>query len=363
VRPEPKGTVLVVGPWNYPFQLLFSPLAGALAAGNAVCIKPSEFAPATAREVETLCQSAFPDGWVTVVQGDHRVSTALVQLPFDHIFFTGSTATGRLVAKSAAGNLVSTTLELGGKSPCVVCADAPLAVSARRVVWGKCLNAGQTCVAPDHVWVHESVEQAFLGELRTAARAMVPTRPPAAQTGDYGRIVNARHFDRLEGLLEGARLFDGGERDRDSLVFAPAILTEVGEGHPAMREEIFGPLLPVLPFRSLEALVRKLNARPRPLAAYVFTRDRDRARMFRERVVAGGICVNDTVSHIIPPDLPFGGLGESGIGRYRGRAGFACFSHEKPILARGFFPDLPFRYPPYTISVDLLKRAYRWLSR
>lgn len=362
VRLEPKGVCLIIGPWNYPLQLLLSPLVGAIAAGNAACIKPSEFASASARELEALCRSVFPDGWVSVVQGDCNASNELVKLPFDHIFFTGSASIGRLVAEAAARNLTSTTLELGGKSPCVVCADAPLTVTAKRIAWGKCLNAGQTCVAPDHVWVHESVERAFLDELKRAVRALVPMRPPEPEIGDYARIINGRHFDRLEKLLEGTRILDGGERDRERRIFSPTILTDVDEDHATMQEELFGPLLPVLPFQSLDDLIRKINAKPAPLAGYIFTRSRKSARMFRECVIAGGICVNDTVSQILPPDLPFGGVGESGMGSYRGRAGFDCFSHAKPVLTRGFFPDLPFRYPPYTVGLGLVKRVYRWLG-
>jgi aldehyde dehydrogenase (NAD+) len=362
VHPEPLGVVLVVGPWNYPFQLLFAPLVAALAAGNAVCLKPSEFAPATAQVVRELCASAFPEDHVTVALGDHLVSAHLVSQPFDHIIFTGSTDTGRKVAESAARNLTPVTLELGGKSPCVVCADAPLARTARRILWGKCLNAGQTCVAPDYVMAHESIIDRLLPELKQAARDMVPRRPPDPDLGDYGRIVNQRHFDRLVGLMEGTTLFDGGERDRERLTLAPAILTGVGWDHPVMREEIFGPLLPVLPFHSLETLMRDMAARPKPLAAYLFTTDRSTIRAFRGTMTAGSLCINDTVSQLLPPDLPFGGVGASGYGRYRGRAGFDRFSNPKAILERGFKPDLPFRYPPYTTRLAVLKNAFRWLA-
>lgn len=360
--PEPLGVVLIIGPWNYPFQLLFAPLVAALAAGNAVCLKPSEFAPATTQVICELCKSAFDEEHVSVVPGDHETSRVLVSLPFDHIFFTGSTDTGRKIAQAAGNHLTPVTLELGGKSPCVVCADAPLARSANRILWGKCLNAGQTCVAPDYVLAHESIVDELLAELKRAARRFVPQRPPDPKRGDYGRIVNQHHFDRLIRLMEGATLFDGGECDRDRLILAPAILTDIDWNHPVMQEEIFGPLLPVLTFDSLEDLMRDLAARPKPLAAYLFSQHRKTLETFQEKMVAGSLCINDTVSQLLPPDLPFGGVGASGYGRYRGRAGFDRFSNPKAILQRRFRPDLPFRYPPYTTPLHVLKRAFRWLA-
>ncbi|MBN2327234.1 MAG: aldehyde dehydrogenase family protein [Candidatus Omnitrophica bacterium] len=362
VKPAPLGVVLIIGPWNYPFQLLFSPLAAALAAGNAVCLKPSEFAPAASRVIHDICRACFPEEQVSVVQGDHQISADLATLPFDHIFFTGSAKTGRLVAQAAASNLIPVTLELGGKSPCVVCDDAPLKKTARRILWGKSLNAGQTCVAPDHIWVHHSIEQDFLNELKHAARSLTPVRPPDLKQGDYSRIINHLHYDRLEKLLEGTTIYDGGERDRETLIFAPAILTNVDPSQPVMQEEIFGPVLPVLPFRSFDDVMQEMYTRPTPLAAYLFTRDRKTMQIFEEHVQAGGICINDSVSHILPPDLPFGGLGASGYGSYHGRAGFDRLSHAKPILRRGFTPDLPFRYPPYAAGLSMIKKAFQFLA-
>ncbi|MEM9799771.1 MAG: aldehyde dehydrogenase family protein [Planctomycetota bacterium] len=362
-RPEPLGVVLIIGPWNYPLQLLVSPLTGAIAAGNAVCLKPSEFAPHVAAAVRELCADVFPADQVTVVEGGRDVSAGLTALPFDHIFFTGSTATGRAVARAAAENLTPVTLELGGKSPCVVTEDAPIATTAKRIVWGKILNAGQTCVAPDHVWVAAGAERELLEALKVAARQLVPNRPPDPEPGDYGRIVNEAHFDRLESLIDGATVFDGGERDRATLRFAPAIVTEASLEHPLMREEIFGPILPVLPYRSLDDVLGRIADGPSPLAAYVFTENRDVARDFGDRVRAGGICINDTVTHLMPADLPFGGVGASGHGRYRGRAGFDAMSNLKAVLHRGFVPDLPLRYPPFKTGIGMIKRSYRWLAR
>lgn len=362
VKPEPLGVVLIVGPWNYPLQLLFSPMVGALSAGNAVCLKPSEFAPATANALHDLIAATFDPDHVAVVRGDHQVSKTLTSLPFDHIFFTGSTATGQMVAQAAAERLVPVTLELGGKSPCVVCADAPLKLAARRIMWGKQLNAGQTCVAPDFVLAHESIAADLMNELKQAALEFVPPAQAESDLSGYGRIVNLRHFERLMHLMEQAKVFAGGESDVQRLTIRPAVLTDVDWNHPLMREEIFGPLLPVLTFRSFDETIAKLNEMPKPLAAYLFTKDRRLMNQFESCVAAGGICINDTVIQASPADLPFGGVGPSGHGRYRGKAGFDCFSNLKAVVRRGYFFDLPFRFPPYKTSLSILRRAYRWFA-
>lgn len=357
VQCEPLGCVLIVGPWNYPFQLLLSPFVSALAAGNRVCLKPSEYAPATADAVAGLVEDCFPAGQVAVVRGEAGVAAELCGLPFDHIFFTGSTETGRKVATAAAENLVPVTLELGGKSPCVVCADAPIETTARRIMWGKCLNAGQTCVAPDYVLAHSSIIDPLLAALRDTGEVFVP----GLDSPDYGRIINERHFDRLLGLMEGHKPWSGGAHDRKKLKIAPTILAPAGWDSKVMQEEIFGPLLPVLPFDDMEALLGRLKSMPRPLAAYLFTGDKTVKRGFIRRLSAGGICVNDTIMHIMPPDLSFGGVGESGHGRSRGLAGFDSFSNPKAVMSRGFWPDPSFRYKAGQVSVDLLKKVYRWL--
>lgn len=351
------GCVLIIGPWNYPLQLLLSPFIGALAAGNTVCLKPSEFAPATADAVARICAECFPPEQVAVVRGDAAVAAGLCRLPFHHIFFTGSTPTGRQVAAAAAANLVPVTLELGGKSPCVVCADAPPAAAARRILWGKCLNAGQTCVAPDFVLAHTSIVDSLLAALRDAAEAFVPSLEAPA----YGRILNERHFDRLLGLMRGQPVWAGGASDRARLKIGPTLLYPVAWEAPVMQEEIFGPLLPVLPFTDLDAALDRLNGMPRPLAAYLFTRDSSAGQTFLRRMPAGGICINDTILQIMPADLPFGGVGASGHGRYRGRAGFECFSNPKAVLQRPWRPDPAFRAPGRKISMAMLKRTYHWL--
>lgn len=361
LQPVALGVVLILGPWNYPFQLLFSPLVSALAAGNVVCLKPSEWAPDTAEAVHTLCADAFEPDQVAVVTGDAETAASLTAMPFDHIFFTGSTATGRKVARAAAENLVPVTLELGGKSPCVVCADAPLERTAKRILWGKCLNAGQTCIAPDYVLAHTDIYEPLLRALAEASRTLVPARPPGARSADYGLIVNPGHFDRLLNLMQSSPVYHGGEYDRDSLTLAPALLIGVDWNHPVMQEEIFGPLLPVLEFKDWDEIPKRLNSLPKPLAAYLFTRNRTTIRDFEKHVACGSICINDTISQVIPADLPFGGVGASGYGQYHGKAGFDTFSQGKAILRRALWMDLPFRYPPFKTSLSLLKRATRLL--
>jgi len=355
IQPEPLGVVLIMGPWNYPLQLQLSPLVAALAAGNCAVLKPSEFAPATSAAVQALCRQAFPPELVRVVEGDAAVATELTALPFDHIFFTGSTAIGRKVAEAAARNLVPVTLELGGKSPCIVCEDANPALAARRIVWGKHMNAGQTCVAPDYVLVHSDLCEPLLEHLAAAAREFTAE--------DYGRIINRRHYDRLQALMECGTLYSGGESDPEKLTIKPAIITDVDRDSDLMREEIFGPLLPVLGYSDLDAELDRIRCGPSPLAAYIFTSDRSRARRCEESIRAGSVCINDTISQLFPADLPFGGVGASGQGRYHGHAGFDTFSNLKSIMRRSTLVDFPQRYPPYRISLNTIRRIYRWVMR
>lgn len=360
VRPEPYGLTLIIGPWNYPLQLLLSPLVGAIAAGNCAVLKPSEFAPATAELLGTLIGAEFPDEFIAVVQGEQATAEALLRQRFDTIFFTGSTVTGRAVMAAAARHLTPVTLELGGKCPCIVAADAPLETAARRIVWGKFMNAGQTCVAPDHVLVDHRVAGAFLAAVKQALRDFYGADPQ--RSPDYGRIVNRRHWDRLVGYLGDGEIFHGGRRDAGDRYLEPTILTGVSRSAPVMREEIFGPILPVLEFSELDEVLAKLRDQPTPLALYLFSAD----RAVQERVVAGtrsgGVCLNDTVTHILGKDLPFGGLGESGMGSYHGRAGFDCFTHRRSVLRRSLALDPPFRYPPPRVGLKGLKRILRLLG-
>ena len=359
IQPEPYGVALILGPWNYPLQLLLSPLVGALAAGNCVVLKPSEFAPNTAAAIAKLVGSTFPDEYVAVVQGDRAAAEALLRERFDSIFFTGSTVVGRAVMAAAARHLTPVTLELGGKCPCLVCADAPLDTTARRIAWGKFMNAGQTCVAPDFALVDRRVLGGFVAALKRAIHQIYGDDPQKSL--DYGRIINRKHLDRLTGYLSSGQIEHGGPHEATDLYLAPTILTGVAADAPVMQEEIFGPILPVLAFDKLDQALALLHDRPTPLALYLFTQD----RATQERVLAatrsGGVCLNDTVTHMVGKDMPFGGLGDSGLGAYHGQASFDCFTHRRSVLRRSLAFDPALRYPPPRISLATLKRAYRFL--
>jgi aldehyde dehydrogenase (NAD+) len=350
VQPEPYGVALIIGPWNYPFQLLVSPLVGAIAAGNCIVLKPSEFAPHMSAAIAKLIAETFPAEYITVVEGDRDVAEALLREKFNTIFFTGSTVVGRTVMIAAAKHLTPVTLELGGKCPVIVCADAPLEVTARRIAWGKFLNAGQTCVAPDFVLADRRIRPALIDALKKAIRDFYGENPQ--HSPDYGRIVNRRHFDRLSALATG---------DAADLYVPPTILTDAIWDSLVMQDEIFGPILPVLEFDTLDDVLAKLRDRPTPLALYLFTND----RATHERVVAGtrsgGVCINDTVVHIFSKQLPFGGAGESGLGRYHGKASFDAFSYPRSAVWRSTGIDLRFRYPPAKMRVDKLRTVYRFL--
>ncbi|MBN2505118.1 MAG: aldehyde dehydrogenase [Verrucomicrobia bacterium] len=361
VQPEPYGVALILGPWNYPFQLLISPLVGAIAAGNCAVLKASEFAPRTAEAMAELIEAAFPAEYVTVVRGERDAAEALLREPFDTVFFTGSSSVGRAVMTAAARHLAPVTLELGGKCPCLVCADAPLDLSARRIAWGKCLNAGQTCVAPDFVLVDRRARAGLVDALRRALRQFHGDDP--RRSPDYGRIVNRRHFDRLAGYLRDGRIAHGGQHDAADLYLAPTLLTDVPDDAPVMREEIFGPILPVLDFTTLDDALARLGNRPAPLALYLFTRDRPTQKRVLAATRSGGVCLNDTISHMIGSRLPFGGLGESGLGASHGRASFEAFTHCRTVLRRSLVLDPRLRYPPPTITLATLKRVYRFLMR
>jgi aldehyde dehydrogenase (NAD+) len=354
VRPEPRGVVLVLGPWNYPFQLSVSPLMGAIAAGNCVVLKPSEHAPATSRVLADLLRDTFEPAHVAVVEGGVETAQELLEHRFDHVFFTGGTAVGRLVMAAAARHLTPVTLELGGKSPCIVDRDVDLEVTARRILWGKCINAGQSCVAPDYLLVHEDARPGLLAALKAAIHDFYGEDPAASP--DLGRIVNERQFDRIAALLEGERVVAGGRMDRSTRFIEPTILDPVSWEAPVMQEEIFGPILPVLTYRSIDEAIAAITARPKPLALYLFSRDRS----LQERVLAGtssgGVCLNDVFLQVAVWDLPFGGVGDSGIGAYHGRTSFDTFSHHRSVLRKPFWLDLNWRYPPYADRLGTFRR-------
>lgn len=361
IVPEPCGVTLVLGPWNYPLQLSLAPAVAALAAGNTVVLKPSEHAPRSAAALERLLAAALPPGHAAVVQGGPETAEALLAQRFDHIFFTGGTAVGQRVAAAAARTLTPCTLELGGKSPCVVCEDAELAAAARRIVWGKFLNAGQTCVAPDTVWVQRGVAEAFLAELRSAVAAFYGTEP--RHSPNLARIVSEAHCDRLAGLLAVGRRVCGGTVDRAARYVAPTVVTDLPADAPILREEVFGPVLPVVPFDELDVLLAELRSRPVPLALYVFSR----CRATQERVLAGtrsgSACVNDVVLQVLNPRMPFGGVGESGWGAYHGRWGFDTFSRRRAVLRRGAGQGAGWRQPTLRVGLATLRRMLPWLLR
>jgi aldehyde dehydrogenase (NAD+) len=364
LQAEPLGVVLIIGAWNYPVNLVLAPLVGAIAAGNCAIVKPSEYVPATNAVLRLLIESVFPAEFVAWVEGDAHTSQALLQERFDHIFFTGGSAIGKRIMAAAAQHLTPVTLELGGKSPCLVAADVDLAVAARRIVWGKFLNAGQTCVAPDYLLVEERIKPALVGELQKTIGAMYG--PDPAQSPDLARIVSDRHFDRLVGFLPtgaaanqtvaGGQLVAGGQSDRADRYIAPTLLDNVQWTDGVMQEEIFGPILPILTYRSLDEAIALVNQRPKPLALYFFGRDRAQQEQVLAQTSSGGVCVNDTMLHLTVTDLPFGGVGASGMGSYHGKASFDLFSHRKAVLRRGFSLDIPMRYAPYPKDLGLMKK-------
>jgi len=359
VQSEPRGVVLILAPWNYPLQLALSPLAGALAAGNAAAVKLAEHTPRVSAAVARMIRDAFDPAHVTAFEGGVETGRALLELPFDHVFFTGSTAVGREVMRAAARHPASVTLELGGKNPCIVRADADLPVAARRIAWGKFLNAGQTCVAPDVVFVERAAHDRLVHALTDTVRAFYGDDP--RRSPDYGRLVSERHARRLVALLDGGAAACGGAHDVAARYLAPTVLTGVAPDSPLLTEEIFGPILPVVPFDDLDALLARLRAAPAPLAVYLFTRDRAAVRQVLQATRSGGFCVNDTVSQVIARRLPFGGIGASGIGRYHGKAGFDAFSHERAVLERSTRIDPGLAYPPSKTSLRTLKRLYPWI--
>ena len=354
--PEPLGSVLVIAPWNYPVQLLLVPAASALAAGNAVMLKPSEVSPATSQLLATLVPRYLDSSAVAIVEGGVAETTALLDQHWNHIFYTGNGTVGRIVMAAAAKNLTPVTLELGGKSPVIIDASANVKVAARRIAWGKWLNAGQTCVAPDYVMVHESVHQEFIDGLRDAIGSFYGDDPRSSV--DYGRIVTHRHFERLRSLMSGGTPVIGGDSNADEKYISPTVLGNVDMDSQLMREEIFGPLLPVIPVKSVDTAIAHVNANPHPLALYVFAEKKSVVDAVLARTTAGGVTVNGTLMHLTSPHLPFGGIGESGMGAYHGESGVRLFQHMKPVLARGTRMDPSLAYPPYTERKAKLFRRF-----
>ncbi|MEM5817823.1 MAG: aldehyde dehydrogenase [Desulfitobacterium hafniense] len=354
---EPYGSVLIMSPWNYPFQLTLAPLVGAISAGNCAVLKPSEYSANTSAMIERIVKEIFDESFVAVVRGGREANKTLLNEKFDYIFFTGSTEVGKTVMESAARHLTPVTLELGGKSPCIVDDTADLELAAKRIVWGKFLNAGQTCVAPDYLLVHRTVKEKLIQEIKKSITAFYGHDP--IRNEDYPKIINQKHFERLLGLLKSGRIVEGGRSEEKTRRIAPTILDDVIWDSPVMKEEIFGPLLPVLEFESFEAALSTVNQHPKPLALYLFTRSKDHeAQAIRETSFGGG-CINDTIIHLANPNLRFGGVGESGMGQYHGKGSYDTFSHVKSIMKKSNRLDIPLRYPPFKNHLSLLKKLMK----
>lgn len=350
IQHEPKGVVLIISPWNYPVMLGLAPLIGAIAAGNTVVLKPSEEAPASANILEKIIESCFDPNYISVVQGaGHEVVPMLMdEYTFNHVFFTGSTKVGKIIAKKAAEKLTGTTLELGGKSPAVIDETAHLKVSAQRIIWGKLMNAGQTCVSPDYLLVESKIKNQLIQEL---VKAIESTYGPAPENSDdYPRMINEKHFDRVSGYLQNGKVIYGGKTDKNSLYIQPTLLDEVDLDSPVMQDEIFGPVLPIISFSSNDEIVRTIHQNRYPLACYYFGKNKTREELVMRQTEFGGGCVNNTLVHLGNPDLPFGGVQYSGSGQYHGWHGFECFSHKKSIVKTATWIDPPMKYAPFTKS-------------
>jgi len=356
VTPEPLGVVLIISPWNFPLQLTLNPLVAALAAGNCAILKPSPLAPATTAIIRQIVEGCFPPGLVAVVEGGAETAQSLLAERFGHIFFTGGTATGRLIMQAAARNLTPVTLELGGKNPCIVDADTDLDVAARRIVWGKFYNAGQSCVAVDYLIVDRRVKDALLERITAAIERFYGSDPAASP--DFGRIISEGHVDRLTALLGSGTIVAGGTVDRPNRYVAPTVIDGILGSEPVMDDEIFGPILPIVACDDMDHAAGFVNRRPDPLVVYIFSRSRPRQQRLLDRIPSGGACINDVVVHFTVPGLPFGGVGDSGIGKYHGKAGFDTFSHERGVLRNGFFADIFLRYPPYRDHLKFIKKLF-----
>ena len=357
VQPEPYGVSLIIAPWNYPFHLAIAPLVAAIAAGNCAVVKPSEISGHTSAVIEKIIGKIFEKEFVTVVQGAVETSTNLLAQPWDNIFFTGSVPVGKIVMKAAAEHLTPLILELGGKSPCFVDKTADLKVAAHRIAWGKFMNAGQTCVAPDYLLVHKSVKNELIKHLETVLEKFYTENPQ--DSPDYARIISERYFDRLVRFLDEGEIAIGGQHDREDRYIAPTVLDKVDWDDDVMQEEIFGPVLPVLTYTDLDEAIAQVNARPKPLALYVFSEKHRIQNKVLDETSAGGCCVNDTVSHMANPDMPFGGVGSSGHGTYHGQAGFDAFSNLKAVTRRASWLDIPLRYPPYKGKLGWVRAAFK----
>jgi aldehyde dehydrogenase (NAD+) len=353
---EPYGVSLIIAPWNYPFQLAIGPLVGAMAAGNCAILKPSELTPATSALMCRLINYNFPDDYIHVIEGDAKITQSLLKEKFDYIFFTGGTRVGKVIAEAAAKNLTPVTLELGGKSPCFVDGSMNMKLAARRIVWGKFLNGGQTCVAPDYIYVHEKFENDLLESLKEEITFRFGTEPEKSE--DMARIINLNHFNRLKSLIMPGKVFYGGQFNEKELYIAPTILNDINWDDAVMKEEIFGPILPILSYSDIEEVVQDFKVKDKPLALYIFSNRKVYIKKLLQELSFGGGAINDTVIHYGNPYIPFGGVGQSGYGAYHGKHSIETFSHKKGILRKGNWLDIPLRYPPYKNKIKWLKRMF-----
>ena len=344
-KPSPYGVALIMSPWNYPFLLTIDPLIDALAAGNTVVLKPSAYSPYTSAVIQSMIEECFDTRYVAVITGGRAENTCLLNEHFDYIFFTGSQTVGKEVMRHAAAHLTPVTLELGGKSPCIVEESANLKLAARRIVFGKYLNCGQTCVAPDYIYCDRKIKDQLLAEIKRQIKRQFRSEPLTNK--NYGKIINEKHFDRITKLIDSSKVVFGGKCDRTTLKIEPTVMDHVTFDDAVMQEEIFGPILPILTYDSLDQAIHKINSMPHPLALYVFTSDKTAARKVTARCGFGGGCINDTIIHLATSEMGFGGFGESGMGSYHGKDGFRTFSHYKSIVDKKTWLDLPMRYQPY----------------
>jgi aldehyde dehydrogenase (NAD+) len=354
---EPLGVVLIISPWNYPLQLAVSPLIGAIAAGNCALVKPSEIAPHTSKVLAELVEKTFDPNYIAVVEGGVEVSQAVLEEKFDHIFFTGGTAIGKIVMQAAAKQLTPVTLELGGKSPCIVDPDTNLKTTAKRITWGKFVNAGQTCIAPDYLLVDRRIKAALMDETQKNIQAFYGDNP--AQSPDYARIVSHKHCSRLAELIDPQKVISGGEVNLDDRYIAPTVMDSVTWDDPVMQDEIFGPILPILEYDDITEAIEQINRRPKPLALYLFTHNQQLQQRVLRDTSSGGVCINDTILQVGVTELPFGGVGDSGIGHYHGKASFDTFSHAKSVFFKPFWLDFAIRYAPYQGKLEQIRKLLK----
>ncbi|MGL2966742.1 aldehyde dehydrogenase [Flavobacterium sp. XGLA_31] len=357
---EPYGKVLIIAPWNYPYQLSLSPLIAAVAAGNQVVVKPSELTPNTSRVIAEIISQTFERNHVDCVEGGAEVAQQLLSQRWDYIFFTGSVAVGKIIAKAAAENLTPVTLELGGKNPCIVDENADLKLTAKRIVWGKFINAGQTCIAPDYILVHQNVKVELIACLKAEITLAYGENPETSP--DFARIINAKNWNRLVALLTNETILFGGKTTAEDYYVAPTLLEEPSPESPVMQSEIFGPILPLLTFTTAKDIETVIARYEKPLSLYIFTTNLSFAHKIIREYSFGGGCINDTVIHFANKRLPFGGVGHSGMGAYHGKLGFQTFSHQKPVIKKGNWLDLSFRYAPYKGKTALIKKILKWFS-